>query len=422
MGLGIPWPLIDEDMERNLEKVLLAYYCQHVPSESRMVLSTKLTRFRYATVLKLENTLRPSLLNYKFQKHLVSSRKITNSDHGELGSHQSAAVYNLGGQILGPYFNKLWKTPPLYNDLFIHSLDQHLHSKWQKSRQKEGGIEMEKVRQRNYERILYRHSSDHTVGIVDHTESRAQNYPPSFGGVPSNGIQDISAIAALFGTELCSDHLLNALSSGYLYSAVSGISMFGSLGLIKATIQVVVPQDLLNRIGMKCSNKVLSYGSNGQPSVIQLVMDTFVMPQSYISYRERYPLRMRGWSRYALLAAALNFCRLIPFSLPLNDNRVSPYWGFAVLRVGSSALGAASLPLTMLSMAIGERIFLPLIVWKFLLILSAFGVLIGYVGCFTYVQNFSNDSDVYVWLSLEIIMMMLRMAIWSWDPNFDNLY
>jgi hypothetical protein len=156
MGLGIPWPLIDEDMERNLEKVLLACYCQHVPSESRMVLSTKLTRFRYATVLKLENTLRPSLLNYKFQKHLVSSRKITNSDHGELGSHQSAAVYNLGGQILGPYFNKLWKTPPLYNDLFIHSLDQHLHSKWQKSRQKEGGIEMEKVRQRNYERILYR--------------------------------------------------------------------------------------------------------------------------------------------------------------------------------------------------------------------------------------------------------------------------
>jgi hypothetical protein len=75
----------------------------------------------------------------------------------------------------------------------------------------------------------------------------------------------------------------------------------------------------------------------------------------------------------------------------------------------------------MLSIAIGERIFLPLIIWKLVLVLAAFGVLAGYVGCFTYVQNFSNNSNVYVWLTLEIVMMLFRMAVWAWDPKFDEI-
>ncbi|KAJ7909321.1 hypothetical protein B0H13DRAFT_1616630, partial [Mycena leptocephala] len=65
---------------------------------------------------------------------------------------------------------------------------------------------------------------------------------PSFGTTISSGIQDISAILSLFGTEQCELHVGSALcgggSGGYLYAAITPVSIFGSLGVAKAAFSI----------------------------------------------------------------------------------------------------------------------------------------------------------------------------------------
>jgi hypothetical protein len=64
----------------------------------------------------------------------------------------------------------------------------------------------------------------------------------SFGTTISSGIQDISAILSLFGTEECERHVASALCSGggYLYAAITPLSIFGSLGPAKAAFTIML--------------------------------------------------------------------------------------------------------------------------------------------------------------------------------------
>src|ERR1700726_4071578 len=57
------------------------------------------------------------------------------------------------------------------------------------------------------------------------------------GGTLTGGIQDIAALLPLLGTEQCEDHVGSALTKGYLYAAVSPMSLFGSLGLARAGLK-----------------------------------------------------------------------------------------------------------------------------------------------------------------------------------------
>ncbi|KAJ7026346.1 hypothetical protein C8F04DRAFT_966451, partial [Mycena alexandri] len=65
----------------------------------------------------------------------------------------------------------------------------------------------------------------------------------SFGATFSSGIQDISAILSLFGTEECELHVGSALRGGgrggYLYAAITPVSIFGSLGPAKAAVSIM---------------------------------------------------------------------------------------------------------------------------------------------------------------------------------------
>ncbi|KAJ7923118.1 ankyrin repeat-containing domain protein [Mycena leptocephala] len=66
----------------------------------------------------------------------------------------------------------------------------------------------------------------------------------SFGTTISSGIQDISAILSLFGTEQCELHVGSALRGagrgGYLYAAITPVSIFGSLGAAKAAFTIML--------------------------------------------------------------------------------------------------------------------------------------------------------------------------------------
>ncbi|KAJ7573299.1 hypothetical protein C8J56DRAFT_983546 [Mycena floridula] len=72
----------------------------------------------------------------------------------------------------------------------------------------------------------------------------AQN---SVGTTLVSGIQDISAFLPIIGTEQCEKHIGSALDGGFMYAAATPLSMFGSLGIIKASIAMLVSslRDLL---------------------------------------------------------------------------------------------------------------------------------------------------------------------------------
>ncbi|KAJ7791540.1 hypothetical protein B0H14DRAFT_193607 [Mycena olivaceomarginata] len=66
----------------------------------------------------------------------------------------------------------------------------------------------------------------------------------SFGRTLSSGIQDISAILPLLGTEQCEMHIGSGLrgggNGGFLYAAITTISIFGSLGAAKAAFKIML--------------------------------------------------------------------------------------------------------------------------------------------------------------------------------------
>ena len=62
----------------------------------------------------------------------------------------------------------------------------------------------------------------------------------SVGATLTGGIQDVSALLPLLGTEQCEDHASSALTKGYLYVAATPMSLFGSLGLARAGLKTFI--------------------------------------------------------------------------------------------------------------------------------------------------------------------------------------
>ncbi|TEB10249.1 hypothetical protein FA13DRAFT_1586950, partial [Coprinellus micaceus] len=58
--------------------------------------------------------------------------------------------------------------------------------------------------------------------------------------VATSGIQDVSALLPLLGTDQCERLVTLALQRGLLYAAATPMSIFGSLGIVKAGF-VVLP-------------------------------------------------------------------------------------------------------------------------------------------------------------------------------------
>ncbi|KAK1224279.1 hypothetical protein PQX77_012818 [Marasmius sp. AFHP31] len=62
----------------------------------------------------------------------------------------------------------------------------------------------------------------------------------NFGDTISGGIQDISALLPLLGTDQCEQHVGEALDYGYLYAAATPLSIFGSLGIVKVSFATLL--------------------------------------------------------------------------------------------------------------------------------------------------------------------------------------
>jgi hypothetical protein len=63
---------------------------------------------------------------------------------------------------------------------------------------------------------------------------------PSIGGTLTGGIQDISALLPLLGTDQCEAHVVSGLTRGFIYVAATPISIFGSIGMVKAGVKAII--------------------------------------------------------------------------------------------------------------------------------------------------------------------------------------
>ncbi|KAL0569962.1 hypothetical protein V5O48_011993, partial [Marasmius crinis-equi] len=61
-----------------------------------------------------------------------------------------------------------------------------------------------------------------------------------FGDTISKGIQDVAALLPLLGTNQCEHHVGAALEKGYIYAAATPLSIFGSLGIVKAAFATLL--------------------------------------------------------------------------------------------------------------------------------------------------------------------------------------
>ncbi|KAK1228479.1 hypothetical protein PQX77_008497 [Marasmius sp. AFHP31] len=61
-----------------------------------------------------------------------------------------------------------------------------------------------------------------------------------FADTLSSGIQDIAALLPLLGTDQCEVHVGSALDVGFLYAAATPLSIFGSLGIVKASFATLL--------------------------------------------------------------------------------------------------------------------------------------------------------------------------------------
>ena len=56
----------------------------------------------------------------------------------------------------------------------------------------------------------------------------------------------------------------------------------------------------------------------------------------------------------------------------------------------------------------------------FLLIIGLVASVVGYVGCFSVVQNSTSSVSPVSWLCLEVGLSVLWLAIWDWNPTGDD--
>ena len=57
---------------------------------------------------------------------------------------------------------------------------------------------------------------------------------------------------------------------------------------------------------------------------------------------------------------------------------------------------------------------------QFFLLIGLLASVVGYVGCFSIVQNSASTSGPVSWLCLEVGLSVVRLVIWAWNPTRDD--
>ena len=292
------------------------------------------------------------------------------------------------------------------------------------------------------------------------------------GSTLTGGIQDIAAILPLLGTEQCSIHVSSALTRGYLYAASAPMSIFGSLGVVSAGFKTLVAcfsygdiegAKILGNMGFEPQGENLSLimvetgkGKNSGCYIIENRIDELIDELNIDKNRIiGVSHKSAAWNIKMIATTAL-LCvfSIVPYiyinlganSLNLKKGTI---WVFPILRSTGGFITATLIQLliqrriTTLShqylvkldqlrsrdleeggdtkkfQMIARRIT-PTWLLLFLLLIGLLASVVGYVGCFSVVQNSVSTSGPLSWLCLEVGLSIMRLAIWAWNPMTDD--
>ena len=289
----------------------------------------------------------------------------------------------------------------------------------------------------------------------------------------TGGIQDISAIPPLLGTEQCSVQVSSALTRGYLYAAATPMSIFGSLGVVTAGFKTLVAcfsfgdiegAELLWNMGFEPQGENLSLimveAGKGKDRdagryTIETRMDELIKKLNIDKTRiTGVSHKSAAWNVKMVATTAL-LCTLsiapyIHLNRGHNHLKKSTTWIFPVLRATGGFITA-----TLIQLLIQRRIATlfneylkrdqqpkrdqppnkdieaavetkknrtdantwPLL---FLLLIGLVASVVGYVGCFSVVQNSTSTIGPVSWFCLEAGLSVMRLAIWAWNPTRDD--
>ena len=295
----------------------------------------------------------------------------------------------------------------------------------------------------------------------------------SHGGIGStltSGIQDIAAILPLLGTEQCSDQVSSALTRGYLYAASTPMSIFGSLGVVRAGFKTLVAcfsfrnidgAKLLGNMGFEPQGENLSLimveagkGKNAGRYIIETRMDELIKELNIDKNRiTGVSHKSAAWNAKMMATTALlcafSISPYIFLNLGASKLNKSTTWIFPVLRATGGFITATLIQLliqrritTLSNEYLVKRDQLPntddveaaaafgntkkhqldTSTWLmlFLLLIGLLASVVGYVGCFSVVQDSTTTIGPVSWLCLEAWLSVIRLVIWAWNPPGDD--
>ncbi|KAJ7432860.1 hypothetical protein FB451DRAFT_1476896 [Mycena latifolia] len=327
-----------------------------------------------------------------------------------------------------------------------------------------------------------------------------------------SGIQDISAFLPIIGTDQCEKHVGEALDGGFLYAAATPLSMFGSLGIVKASTSILVASisprfaQMLADSGFQLEGSVAAMigaplskrdaskhraartqnseperdeNEHISPSIASQKFQDLLEEQHIDKSQVRLKFDYKTWNRQLSMSTALLACLSIaPYvRIIMNDHSSKglPTWVPPLLRIVGSAVSVvvAQMIIQIRMQQILQSILDPTQVLEpnsnsktalhdleqgiatacssvtptpghnspqtvrapplpniipsrlhlaFLQVLLFLGIgstAVGYLGCFTVVQN-SHAGDTYIWLGIEIALALLRIYIWGLNPSWDE--
>jgi hypothetical protein len=289
------------------------------------------------------------------------------------------------------------------------------------------------------------------------------------GSTLTGGIQDIAAFLPLLGTEQCSEQVSSALTRGYLYAASAPMSIFGSLGVVSAGFKTLVAcfsfgkfegAKILGNMGFEPEGENLSLimvepgkGNNAECHIIETRMDELIEKLNIDRKRiTGVSHKSVAWNVKMMATTAL-FCAFsispyIYLNLAPNNLKTSTRWLFPVLRAIGGFITATFIQLliqrritTLSNEFLVKRDRLPIVpnpdveaavetkkqqidarTWLLLclLLIGLIASLVGYIGCFSVVQNSTSTIGPVSWLCLESGLSVMRLAIWAWNPKRDD--
>ncbi|RCH97853.1 hypothetical protein CU097_014765 [Rhizopus azygosporus] len=279
----------------------------------------------------------------------------------------------------------------------------------------------------------------------------ADSNSTSFGSVFASGIQDVAAVAAVLGTDICDINAGLALTRGYLFPAACGMSMFGILGLARHILKSFLPQSTAKNLSIEVE-KLDIYRVD---KAIQGITKELSPDKKYHLLVQDARIRMRvpGYDRSTWIGAfascfilsCANFIPYLPHYKALllypeySSDSSGPYIYYPLLLTFSSFVASFICWFDAVIMLSGSpslynidpsdmklfesyhfgSLFARRIGYVIGL-LAAVGIIIGYIGSYLVVQTMT-PKDTYYWLGFQLTLCFLRLTIWSSNTKKDDL-